>query len=215
MTPTRIDFTLRIDTKGYQIVPPKRPPKMEGQSESDWILNSRGRDWVEARIVGLGGRERSVTLNNYPMLFNTFAKVTTSEELLKFITQYGSLTPTGRAGGKGDDIPRLLDEAKLMKAGFEKRGRNLPTWPMANLKAWLKADKTTGNVSIRIAPVRLLDALWLQLGQAMSGGTQWRQCKHCHDWFPVGGKTGKRSVSTFCTDEHRIEYNSLQRSRRK
>jgi hypothetical protein len=40
-----------------------------------------------------------------------------------------------------------------------------------------------GSVSIKYRPATLLDALWLQLGQALSGGDQIRQCKQCGDWF--------------------------------
>jgi hypothetical protein len=208
MTATRVHFTSYVDTKGYKIVPAKRPPRQPGQSEAARVLSSTSRNWAEARIVGIGGEPRAVQLSNYPLLFSKFANVKTPEELLKFITEYGLLT-----GRKGDEIPPLLDEATFMKEGFKSRGRSLPAWTMANLSASLLRDKTKGTVSVKISPVRLLDALWLQLGQALSEGAEWRQCKHCGDWFPVGGNSGRRLVARFCSDEHRIKFNSLERSR--
>jgi len=209
MAATRVDFTSHVDKKGYEIVSAKRPPRQPGLSEAAWIMNSQISDWAEARIVGRGGPRRLVPLSNYPMLFSKFANVKTPEELLRFVTEYGPLTST-----KGDEIGPLLDQAKSMMACVKSRGRNFPSWSMANLKAWLSRDKAKGTISVKVGPVRLLDALWLQLGQALSDGTEWRQCKHCRDWFPVGGKSGRRLVARFCSDEHRIEFNSLQRSKR-
>ena len=212
MTATHVEFTSQVDKKGYRIIPAKQPPRQPGQKEADWILNSYSRDWAEARIVGLGGQLRPIRLIQYAMLFNEFANVKTPEDLLKFVTTYGPLTPDGRAGREGDDIPPLLDEARSMKECFKRqRAKQLPVMP--ELKAWLSTDKVKGTVSLKISPVRLLDALWLQLGQALSEGAQWRQCEHCGDWFPVGGKSGRRLVARFCSDQHRIDFNSLERSR--
>jgi len=209
MTATHVQFTSYVDTKGYKVVPAKRPPRQPGQSDSEWVMNSSSRDWVEARIVPVGGGLRPVRLRNYPLLFNQFANVRTPEELLAFITEYGPLT-YGRFGrGKGDEISPLLDEAKSMKACFKSRGRH--SLMRADLTASLSIKK--GTVSVDISPVRLLDALWLQVGQAVSGGCEWRKCLHCGDLFPVGGNSGRRLVAKFCTDEHRIKFNSLERSR--
>jgi hypothetical protein len=211
MTATRVHFTSYVDTKGYKIVPARRPPRQAGQSEADWALNSTPRDWAEARIVGEGGAARAVRLSNYPLLYSAFANVKTPEELLKFITEYGPLTYARIGRGKGDEIPPLLDEAASMRRCIKSRGRKFPL--TANIKASLSTDKTKGTVSVKVSPVRLLDALWLQLGQALAEGTEWRECQHCHEWFPVGGNSGKRLVSKFCTEEHRIKFNSLERSR--
>jgi hypothetical protein len=212
MTAIRVDFTSHVDKKGYKIVPAKRPPRQPGQTEADWVLGARsGVDWIEARIVGLGGERKAVRLANYPMLFTQFAGIRTAEELLKFVTVYGPLTPAGAAGGKGDEIPPLLDAAAKMQSCFGRR--KPPMWPIANLRAWLSNDKTKGTIYVKMGPTRLLDALWLQLGQSLAGGAEWRQCKRCGDWFPVGGKSGRRLVARFCSNEHRIEFNSLKRSR--
>ena len=204
MTATRVHFTSSVDTKGYKIVPARRPPRGTD------LLASTSRDWAEARIVGMGGGLRAVRLSSNPLLFNKFASVKTPEQLLAFITEYGPLTYGRNAPRKGgDEIPPLLDEAASMGACFKSRGRH--SLLTADLKASLSIKK--GNVSVNITPVRLLDALWLQLGQALAECSEWKKCLHCGDWFPVGGKSGRRLDAKFCRDEHRIEYNSLARSR--
>jgi len=204
MTATRVHFTSYVDTKGYRIVPARRPTPRPAD-----LLSVRPKDWAEARIVGMGGSLRPVRLSSYPLLFNKFASVKTPEQLLAFITEYGPLTYGRNTRGKGDEIPPLLDEAASMAACFKSRGRH--SLLTADLKASLSIKK--GDVSVNITPVRLLDALWLQLGQSLSECAEWKKCLHCGDWFPVGGSSGRRLDAKFCRDEHRIEFNSLERSR--
>jgi hypothetical protein len=200
---THVEFTSHVDRKGYRIVAAKRYPK----GEDIW-----SRPYHADRIVALGGEERTVRLSQYPRLFGEFAKVRTPEELLAFVTKYGRLT----AGRKGDDIPLLLDEARAMQECLAKPHKDIqPSTPMINLRAWLATDKVKGTVSVRVGPTKLLDALWLQLGHSLAGGTQWRECRGCGMWFPVGGTSGKRSVSEFHSDQCRIDFNSLKRTRRK
>jgi hypothetical protein len=212
MTATHVDFTSYVDKSGYRIIPPKQLPRRPGQSVKDWLLSHR-MDEVDARIIGVGGAQRKVLLNQYPNLFQGFTKVNKWEDLLKFVTQYGPLTPAGMAGRKGDEISPLLDAAKAMRACFTSRGRRSPSWAIATLRVRLVVDKARGTLVVKMHPATLLDALWLQLGHALSGGTQWRRCQHCGDPFPVGGNSGRRLVAKFCSDEHRIKFNSLERSR--
>jgi hypothetical protein len=203
---TRFEFTSYIDKAGYKIVPAKRPAPKPGQTQADRVLKSRASDWAEARIVGCGGGKKALHLAQYPSAFSEFANVGVWEELLSFITKYGSLT-------KKDEIPQLLDTAKQLKECL--LGKKLPPWSFADLKASASTDKTKGIIAIKVRPARLLDALWLQLGDALSGGTQFRQCRHCGNLFPVGGKSGRRLVAQFCSDKHRIEFNSLERTRKR
>jgi hypothetical protein len=162
------------------------------------------RDVEPERIVGCGGGHISKRLSQYPMLFTQFAKARSDVELLAFITEYGSLT-------KRNEIPKLLDAAKEMRAWMSRK--KSPLWSVANLQASLVRDKASGTAVISYSPTTLLDALWLQLAQALSGGAEFRQCEQCNIQFPVGGK-GRRLVARFCSDKCRIDFNSLQRGRR-
>src|SRR5262249_51762886 len=159
----------------------------------------------------LGGPVRMLALADYPLLFTKFMDVQAPEESLAFITEYGPLTYGRHSRRKSDEVPTLLSEATAMRECFKSRGRH--SGMMADLTASLCIDHKKGTVSVEVTPVRLLDALWLQLGQALSDASAWKQCEHCNDWFPVGGNSRRRSDARFCSDEHRIKFNSLERSR--
>jgi hypothetical protein len=126
-------------------------------------------------------------------------------QFAEFVTNYGPLNAR-------DHIPLLLDAAKRMRAAFQ--SKKFPTWQSADLKAVFSIDKTTQTQITTFRPATLLDALWLQLGQAISGGTQVKQCEYCGDWFPVGGK-GRRIVARFCSQEHSTKFFSEERTRKK
>jgi hypothetical protein len=193
----QIDFTSFIDRDGYKIVPAKRPPRLDGETMKDWLLRSPSN--AEARIVGLGGHKRSLRLGSYPSLFAEFAQIERAEELLAFVSRYGPLD-------KENGIQRLLDIAKEMKDCL-RRGK-MPDHQIVDLRAMV----STAGVKMR--PTRLIDALWLQLAQGITGGG-WRECPQCQKWFSVGGRGGMRVVAKFCSDQCRIDFNSRKRSQGK
>jgi hypothetical protein len=201
MMPTRIEFTMNIDKAGYRYVAAK-PRLGSGQS----TLDVPARDIQAERIVGCGGGRIVKRLSEYPTLFTEFANVDSNERLLEFITKYGSLT-------KKNEVVKLLHAAKEIKAWLGRK-RSPPLWSVADLKASLAKDKVSGSITVKFSPTTLFDALWLQLAQALSGGIEVRQCEQCENWFPVGGKAGRRLVARFCSDKCRIEFNSLKRSRK-
>jgi len=199
MMPTRIEFRMNVDKAGYRYVAAK-PTLRPGQS----LLDVPARDLEPERIVGRGGSRIAKRLSEYPMLFTKFAKVSRREELLEFITEYGSLASKNEVG-------KLLDVASDMKACLRDGRRNPPRWGIADLKASLV--KEGGTPTVKFSPNTLLDALWLQLAEALSGGEKLRQCESCHSWFQVG-RSGRRLVARFCSDQCRIDFNSLKRSRK-
>src|SRR5262249_46873894 len=163
MMPTRIEFRINVDKGGYRYVAAK--PTL-GPDQS--ILDIPVREVEPERIVGRGGGRIAKRLSQYPMLYTEFAKVRRNDELLAFMVEYGSLT-------KKNEIPKLLDAAEEMRAWIRKE--KSPLWSVANLEASLVRDKASGTAVISYSPTTLLDALWLQLAQALSGGTQFRQCE--------------------------------------
>lgn len=76
----------------------------------------------------------------------------------------------------------------------------------------LRDDATRGFRPAFIAN-SLLDALWLQLAGNISGGAIYRKCARCENMFETGPKTGRRAGSKFCSDTHKIEFNSRKRSK--
>ena len=85
----------------------------------------------------------------------------------------------------------------------------------SSLNAKVIWDPFAKALKWELRPTSLLDALWLQLGQALTANVQFRQCEHCGNFFEAGRGTGRRFDAKFCSDEHRIAFNSLKRSKEK
>jgi hypothetical protein len=173
------------------------------------------------------------------LLFKVFANTaTTPEGALDFVQRFGPLTKRGW-GSEGEDANIVMHQAEKMRgvltAWFGKQklpvnsivvrspiASRLPlvvnrydTGPSVALNAKVVCDPLTKALKWELHPNSLLDALWLQLGQKLTAGAQIRQCEHCGDWFEAGQGTGRRLDAKFCSDEHRVLYNSLKRSRGK
>jgi hypothetical protein len=73
------------------------------------------------------------------------------------------------------------------------------------------------NISRGFSPTftanTLMDGLWLQLAGNISGGAAFRSCARCGELFETGPRTGRRADSKFCSDAHRIEFNSRKRTK--
>jgi hypothetical protein len=52
----------------------------------------------------------------------------------------------------------------------------------------------------------LMNAIWIQLAQKVSGGIKFKSCRYCGAWFEVGAGTGKRADSEFCKTTHRVAF---------
>jgi hypothetical protein len=193
-----LDFTWYKDPKGYRLIPAKVPRRRPGQSPLD--VPSTGIE--PARIVRNGGTLQSYRpLEHFPTLFDDFTKTATSEAgVLKFIERFGPLTHDGLRG-KGDIVLDAIDQARDMTGG-----------PGTALVKKLNASITVerDGVRLKLWPACLLDALWLQLAQA---NPRSRVCPQCRKPFLIGGAVNRRKDAQFCTDECRIRFNSLARSR--
>ena len=191
-TTTMINFTWYRDQKGYDFLPE----------------TSR----CPARIIGKGGSQKPYRpLDEFPTLLRVFANIQkTPGGVLDFIEKFGPLTHNGIAGGKGEKIADVIDCAKLMEKRLRQVSGRQDDIPLNNLGAHLVTDREGTRLEFR--PSTLIDALWLQLGQELSGGSRILRCMHCGQLFRAGPGTGRRADATFCSDEHRIEFNSLKRS---
>jgi len=85
--------------------------------------------------------------------------------------------------------------------------------PLAIGKLYVVADRLNG-VHLQTRAECLMDALWWQLVQKLSGGSSIRECPQCGEWFEAGPGTTRRSDATFCCRDHKIRYFSLKRSRK-
>ena len=119
--------------------------------------------------------------------------------VLKFVEKFGPLTHNGLRG-KGEIVPEIMDQAEAMvRDGARGLGK---------FKAWIEVDHE--GMRLKVRPSCLLDALWLLLAQT---NTRSRVCQQCRKPFPIGVAVGRRKDAKFCSDECRIKFNSLERSR--
>ena len=211
--------------------------------ELDWPRDPKGYRLAETGYpkelrIARNGKEKSLPsfqpLASTDSLFEIFANIATSPEgALDFVQRYGPLTWDG--WDSGDQVYLVTSQAERMReilrawAGKKKHLRmprrspksfGLPirvhpedTGPSSSLEARVVWDPFGKTLKWELRPRTLLDGLWLQLEQALTSGVQIQQCEHCGSWFEAGRGTGRRLDSKFCSDEHRIAFNSLKRSR--
>jgi hypothetical protein len=203
----------RYDAAGYDLLPavPRDP---------DGPLLSAG--WAHTtRVVARGGQAiRYRPLEKEPVM--QFAGLHSPEDVLGFIRKWGPLTEAGHDPARGEDVPQVLEHAAAFRSFLsygEGQERNLASWAGADGKAIgrldlvLARDPASGMPCLQLRPPTLLGALWLQLGQKLSGNRPFRECLHCKAWFETGPGAGRRLDAMFCSDEHRQFFNSLKRSK--
>jgi hypothetical protein len=222
--PVSIELEWWRDTHGYCLVDeeaPKKPPL--GAS----LLTQAAAAFGEPqRVVRLGG-----TLLPYrpladfgDVLFREFANASRDPHgVLGFIERFGPLTPDGLDAARGEEVPRLIQHAEAMHDWLDAcRNDNRAALPrmvgpeginLSSIRAVLTVDPITQAPRIRLTVNSLLAGLWLQLGQALSKGATIQQCRHCGKMFETGPGTSRRLDAKFCSDDHRIAFNSLNRSK--
>jgi hypothetical protein len=160
-------------------------------------------------------------LDFFGSLFEIFAKIHTGDDVLHFVEKFGPLTRDGLDAQKGEPVDGVLAHADTMRDLFlfstgdrAHRARviaELQVNPFAELEVTLELDAGSDDPKLRLRPTSLLDAVWLQAVQHLSSGATLRQCQHCSQWFEVGPGTGRRLDAKFCSDQHRVSFNSLKR----
>ena len=75
------------------------------------------------------------------------------------------------------------------------------------------ADAKRG-IQLRITTDTLIGGLWWQLAQKLSGETNIQRCRYCSAPFETGPGTGRHVDAAFCSNEHKVRFFSLARSKR-
>lgn len=230
MTEIALDFEWSRDGAGYELVaevPPQVPRKVLvdhpifGKIETETSLLAQAK--TPARIVPLGGASIVYRpLAKEKGLFRAFATtVRDPNTLLLFIRKFGPLTPAGHTE-LGEEVDPALKSATLMKEILLAYGEGRKADAakaigkgirLARVDASLVVDPRTKMPKVQLGVTSLLHGLWIQMGQFIAGGRAVRSCLQCGGAFVVGAGTGRRLVAKFCSDEHRITYNSLARTR--
>lgn len=218
MTKYSIAFEWQRDRKGYR-------------------FDSGERD--ERRIVRNGGPLEKYNPLEISGMLKIFSNATTDEKLLAFVNAYGPLTKAGnqverRKGSRvrvrdgkrmemtdihiGDDVKELRKHVVWFKAVLgdgRSKGeipKTLSIRPKPLKIAQTRLMVTRGLLRIEFSPDALLDALRLQLALLLTEDHKRAECRYCHQPFPIGVGTGKRSDAEFCSDQHRILFNSRKRT---
>jgi len=139
------------------------------------------------------------------------------------VQRHGPLTEGGHYQDQGDDVRRVLWDADRMRyllkiRSVQRKNRGQAetlalAFPFTPLYAGVDWERTTFALRWVLRPLTLLDGLWLQFGQAITRGAGLQTCRLCREWFEVGYPSDRRLDSKFCCDEHRVQYNSLKRSK--
>ena len=183
-----IEFTLHRDEKGYDLLPETAR--------------------LPARIVGKGGSLKAYRPLDIPTLFRHFAKIQkTPVGALGFIEKFG---PLSSDEGKGEKVSTIIEWAEVMEMRLQELKGREDDIPLNRFEVHLVTD--SDGVRLEFRPSTLIDALWLQLGQELSGGGGIQRCILCGMPFRVGPGAARRADATFCSNVHRIEHNSLKRS---
>ena len=219
-----VDFEWAVDAAGYDWVAEESAEESDEKSVYGEILSAlNGRPIRPARIVRRGGELRVYRpferVNGLFLPFSKFAL--TAEGLMEFISQYGPMTREGNENS-GEDVIIGIGHARTMseflteyrtdaRGCFAKYAQGLG-W--SRMDVALTFNATTGRPQMMSRPSSLVNALWFELAAYLTGDAHLIACRHCGGWFVVGRGTGRRLDAIFCTDEHRVAFNSLKRSKR-
>jgi hypothetical protein len=127
----------------------------------------------------------------------------------------------------GEDLDLHLKTAQLFREILEQSGKGWRRTPpsLAYSIAEALQEEPLGEISLAgdrshgfrmvLTANSLMDGLWLQLGQKVAGLAKFRTCEllSCRQVFEVGSSSGRRLDARFCSDSHRIEFNSRKRTK--
>ena len=208
-----IDFEWSRDSQGYKRVPGPYPET--DIEDVDW-------GGTPERIVRHGGKLVPYKpLEMIDTLYLVYASIKTANEAFDFVSRYGPLTNWGLDVDEGEKIPRILAGAwqmrRLVAHAKERRFIEAHVSPygygIGFLEASLVSDSERSPPRLALKPLQFETALFLQGAQALSSGATVRRCRHCGAWFECGPGTDRRLDAKFCSDEHRVAFNSLKRSK--
>ncbi len=190
------------------------------------------------RLIRKGGKLEDYEPLQIETLYAIFAKVTNERDLLKFVETHGPLTKAGLllspsktpkvkiARGRkieitelyaGEDVSEDLESAEWFRRTINEindtqaleRRFTMRSKPLRISDTRLMADRN--GLRIEFRPDSLFEALRLQLAVAVIGGERLSHCRLCFKPFLAGAGTDKRADAQFCSDAHKVLFNSRKR----
>ena len=118
----------------------------------------------------------------------------------------------------GEEVEKDLEEASFFRRCLEvsaspQRIRSIVAEKRYIFTLRVVPGSRRVGLEFVVDPIEFLSALRLQLFQKLSGEANLRSCRYCGHWFEVGPGTSRRMDARFCTDKHRVLFNSLKRSK--
>ena len=237
----KIEFRWSRDSRGYLLVesapknaaPPPNlystfTPAASGVVHLPASLTEQPVPDPGQRVVRNGGEDKPYfPLKDYGLLFPVFVKDAVNPAgVLTFIEKFGPLTIDGMNPRIGERVVFALNNAKSMRLLLDayrsndstrlsraiSDGMSMEDTERARLRFGLAMDRVTQQATLSFIVPDLIGALWLQLFQTIAGGRQIQSCMECGDFFEVGAGSPRRLDAKFCSDNHRVKYNSRKRS---
>ena len=196
---------------------------------ADWNADSLPED---ARIVRNGGRLHAYEPAKVASLLKKFMVIRSPQQLLAFVNSYGPLTLEGFIGDgesfadshrrtlwslqDGEGIEIGLEEASAYRDLIANKGRTkfiakrIEQYSM--VYQFKVAPDSRNRLRFVAEPRSLLDLLRLSIVQSLMGASSYMQCRFCAEFFERGIGTSRRADAQFCSDQHRIRFNSQRRS---
>ncbi len=220
-----IDFEWQRDEAGYEVragrlwlFHDEHYPRPKTEVQRDSKLFKTDRDFFSRRIFRRGGKLiRYRPFDGEKPLCLIFAYIETPERALDFVTMYGPLIEESHPQDEGLPVALFLDHAQEMRDILLRRAKGLaPFGPLqrdrllTSLDLKVCHDPLSNDIQMRMVPTSLLQGLQVQLAQVLSAGTL-RECALCSMVFPAGPGSDRKLDAKFCTDAHRIAFNSRRR----
>jgi hypothetical protein len=217
-----VDFTWATDTKGFHI-----PGNVD--------LTERDEVPAGERIIRNGGPLQKYQPERIERLFRDFLLVRTPADLLQFVNRRGPLTREGfyceasdedfgepnemylREDGEGEPLDLGLEysgwfrDVLMEKHKPSRVARSFEAFRLEKYQVVIVPDVKRG-FRFKFFPKNLLDYLTLRLAHAVLALPAYSSCLWCGEFFAKGVGTKRRGDAQFCSDQHRIDYNSQKRS---
>jgi hypothetical protein len=123
----------------------------------------------------------------------------------------------------GEDVDEHLSSARQFREFLKWTGRRGRA--RSDLSEWIEDELLNSSLAnvrftfdprkgfqIVLAADTLMHGLLLQLANSVTGG-KYNACRMCGQVFEVGPRAGRRTDAKFCSDEHRMVYNSRARTK--
>jgi hypothetical protein len=215
----------QLDSKGYELAD-------AGERYGQVIVRNGGK-WIATQPLA----------GKFDMHYAEFAGIETANDLKRFVNKYGYLKSARAWGGAsarfeddsfvfldeghdGERVDEHLEAARLMRLVIRTNNAGRKYFPNTQDSLDLTrvlSEEDHGHFTIvpdrkrgfsfEFKATSLMSAMWIQLAQKVSGGTQLRTCLQCGAWFEVGAGTDKRADSKFCKTAHRVAYSRQTQSK--